>query len=95
MKIADLVIPEPDLEDPGTLAAWYSGFAFAESYRKIVLAQCRELVRAKFVAANAKITESRIDDLARNHPSYLAFLETHLHGRVSWERHFLRSGGMR
>ena len=92
MKIADLEVPDPDLTDPAILASFYSGFAFYEHWRKVVLAQCEELVRAKFAAQDVKITETRIQSLARLHAGYLGFLETHLHGRISWEREVQKKG---
>jgi hypothetical protein len=91
----DIEIPVRDTEDYATLAAWYSGFAFFESFRKVQLAQCKELVRGKASLAGEKITESRIDDLARLHPLYLDFLTSHLKGRTMWEYEFLSQGGMR
>ena len=91
MKLGEIEYPEPD-DDPSLLAALYSGFAYAEHYRRIVLSQCQELVRAKYTAMNVKITEARIESLARLHPGYLQFLETHLHGRVRWEREAAKQG---
>lgn len=88
-------VPERASDDYPVLAAWYSGFAFCEMYRKVVLAQCREIVRAKFVAKEVRISEARIDDLARTHPIYMTYLATHLEGRELWERAFLANGGMR
>ena len=77
------------------LAAFYSGFAFCEMYRKVVLAQCKEVLRAGASLTNQKLTETRLDDLARIHPAYLAYLTTHLQGRIRWEQAFLAQGGMR
>lgn len=91
MKAGDLDIPEPD-DDPAVLAALYSGYAMYEAWRKVVLAQCRELIRAGASLGNRKLTEARIDDLARTHPSYLRYLEVHLHGRVKWEREVEKGG---
>ncbi len=88
------VIPEPDFEDYACLAAWYSGFSWAEQYRKVVLAGCREVVRAGAVLSGQKVSESRLDDLSRVHPAYLAYLEKHLRGRTKWEEAFLSRGGM-
>ena len=86
--------PDRESDDHAVLAAWYSGWAYAETYRKTVLAQCRELVRAKAAAAGKKMTEARVDDLARTHPVYLSYLEKHLRGRVLWEEEVKRQGGM-
>lgn len=47
----------------------------------MVLANCREIIRAQASLDNGKLSESRIDDLARTHANYLAFLTTHLNGR--------------
>lgn len=94
MKVGDIVVPEPD-DDPALLAALYSGFSPMEDWRKVVLATCRELVRASAAVAGRKLSEARIDDLARTHHSYLEFLETSLRGKVLWERNVKESGGMR
>jgi len=88
-------IPERVGDDYATLAAWYSGFAFCEHYRKVVLAQCRESLRGQKAATSEKVTESRLDDLAHSHSAYLDYLAKHLRGRVAWEREFLAQGGMR
>jgi hypothetical protein len=90
--IADILIPERSSVDPAELAAWYSGFAFVEHFRKVVLAQCRELVRAQAAVDGVKYSEAKIDDLARLHPTYLRFLENHLTGRQSWETEVLKRG---
>ena len=87
--------PERETDDYPTLASWYSGFSFCEHYRKVVLAQTRELVRAEYAAAEQKITEARLDDLARTHKLYLDYLAVHLKGRAEWEAQFLAQGGMR
>lgn len=87
--------PDRESDDPAVLAAWYSGWAFAEVYRKVVLAQCREIVRAQYVLRKERITEARLDDLARTHPIYLSYLEKHLRGRILWEEEVKREGGMR
>jgi len=88
-------VPEPDFDDYGCLAAFYSGYAYAEQYRKVVLAGCKEAIRAAASMGSQKVTEARLDDLARVHPAYLEFLEKHLHGRMQWEREFLAQGGLR
>jgi hypothetical protein len=88
-------VPVPDFgESPEELAAWFSGWSFSESYRKTVLAGCREAIRAGASLGNAKLTEARLDDLARVHPAYLDYLTRHLQGRIKWERLFLERGGM-
>lgn len=87
-------VPERESDDIAVLAAWYSGFAYAEHYRKVVLAQCKEIVRADYAARDKKVTEERLKDLARTHPIYLDYLATHLHGRTLWEREFRAAGGL-
>lgn len=88
-------VPDRDGDDFGTLAAWYSGFAFCEHYRKVTLAQCRESIRAAAALSGKKYSEARLDDAAHTHPAYLDFLARHLQGRVKWEREYLAQGGMR
>ena len=82
-------LPPLDLEDPANLEAFYGNFAFFDHYRKSILAQCRELVRAKCVGE--KITEARIDDLARTLPLYLDFLAEHFVGREKREQNVYQS----
>jgi hypothetical protein len=92
MKIGDVVIPDPETADFAELAAWYSGFAYAEHYRKVVLSACREVIRAGASLTNQKLTESRMEDLSRVHPSYLDFLARHLQGRMAWEQEHMKQG---
>jgi hypothetical protein len=66
-----------------------------EDWRKVVLATCRELIRSGAAMSGKKLSEARIDDLARMHHSYLEFLEMSLRGKVKWERNVKESGGMR
>lgn len=89
------VIPERQTDTYEELCAWYSGFAWCEHYRKVVLSQCQEIVRARFAASGEKITESRIESLSRLESGYLGYLARHLEGRILWEKAFLAQGGMR
>jgi hypothetical protein len=88
-------IPERETNDYAELAAWYSGFSFSEHYRKVIQSQCQEMVRARYAVAGEKISETRIESLARLEPAYLNYLERQLYGRILWEREFLAQGGMR
>lgn len=91
MRVGEIDVPEPD-DDPAVLAALYSGFALYEAWRKVVLSACKELIRAGASVNNRRLSEARIEDLARVHPSYLRFLEIHLHGRVKYEREVEKGG---
>lgn len=95
MKVGAITIPLPNMEDPAELASFFSGFSYEERWRKVVLATCRELIRAEYAAKGIKISEARIDDLARMHHCYLEFLERMLRGRTAWEREVQqeRAGG--
>lgn len=87
-------IPALDLTDPAQLETFYSNFSFFEIYRKAVLSQCYELERAK-VSDGQKVTEARLENLARLNPIYLDFLAEHFHGRHQRERNIydsLRAG---
>lgn len=75
------LIPVCDCTDPGSLEAWYGNFGFFDHWRKVVLSNCREIVRAQSVIDSAKLSEARIDDLARTHDNYFEFLTIHLEGR--------------
>jgi hypothetical protein len=87
-------LPDCDNTDPASLEAWYGNFGFAESWRKVVLANCREIVRASAALGNQKISEARIDDLARTHSTYLDFLAEHLDGRRAREKNVLDSNAV-
>lgn len=81
--MSEFQAPDCDLTDPASLETWYSGYgaSFFEHYRKIVLASCKEIIRASSSLQGTKLSESRIEDLSRLHPNYLGFLATHLDGR--------------
>jgi hypothetical protein len=74
-------VPSCDLTDPAQLEAWFGNFGYAEHYRKVVLASCREIVRARATLEKQKLSESKIDDMARTHENYLQYLVDSLNGR--------------
>lgn len=74
-------LPACDTNDPAQLESWFGPFGFADHYRKVVLANCREIIRATMTIKGGKVTESRLDDLAHTHPNYLQFLTDALDGR--------------
>jgi hypothetical protein len=88
-------VPTVDMNDPGHLEAWYGNFAFFDHYRKIVLASCRETERAKALTKGEKITETRLDDLARVSDTYVEFIALHLGGRALREQNVLLSQVLR
>lgn len=84
-------MPTCDTENPADLEAWYGNYGFADHWRSVVLANCREIIRATRASDQVKITEARIDDMARTHSAYLDFLTTHLEGRRKREVNVLAS----
>lgn len=84
-------LPGCDMTNPADLEAWYGNYGFVEHFRKVVLATCREIVRAKATLANEKMTVDRADDLARTSDTYVEFLTTHLKGRRLREQNVLDS----
>ncbi len=84
-------LPLLDLSDPAQLEAFYGNFAFFDHYRKSVLAECHEIERAKAAASGEKVTEAKLENLARQHPNYLDFLGEHFHGRHQREKNVLQS----
>lgn len=86
-------LPKCDINDPGDLAAWYGNYGYDEKFRKVRLANCRELVRARAALLEATISEARIDDLARQESIYLDYLAENLNGRRIYEAE-LRAAGM-
>lgn len=89
-------VPAEIAEDTSweVLCALHSGFSYSEQWRKIVIASAREVVRAKAVLVGQRLSEARIDDLARTSLQYLGFLERHLKSRVRYEQQFMARGGM-
>lgn len=82
---------EYDATDPASLEAWFGAFGHAEHFRKVVLASCREALRAKYAASGEKITEARLDDLSRTHDRYVDWLIYTLNGRVLREQNAIAS----
>lgn len=74
-------LPACDLKNPADLEAWFGNFGHFDFYRKLVIANCREIVRATAAMGNQKLTEARIDDMAHVHPLYFDFLTKGLEGR--------------
>jgi hypothetical protein len=86
-------IPICDTSDPASLEAWYGAFGWADHVRKIVLANCAEMIRALAAVEGVKISETRINDLAHTHELYLDFLLQSLHGRTLREQNVRDSIG--
>ena len=86
-------IPRCDTSDPASLEAWYGPFGWADHFRKMVLANCGEMIRAAAAVEGAKISETRINDLAHTHELYLDFLLQSLHGRTLREQNVRDSIG--
>jgi hypothetical protein len=80
-----------DANDPASLEAFFGNFGHAEHFRKVILSDCREAVRAKYAASGEKITEARLDDLARTHDRYVDWLIYTLEGRKLREQNVLAS----
>jgi len=75
-------IPQCDMSDPASLEAFYGPFGVGEHLRKIVLSNCAEIVRARAVAEETKISEARVNDLAHIHDFYLDFTIQSVQGRT-------------
>ena len=73
--------PRCDTSDPAQIEAWFGPFGFCDHWRKCILANCREIIRATNALGGSKLSEARIDDLARIHPNYIGFLTENLEGR--------------
>lgn len=80
-----------DSSDPGSLEAWFGNFGHAEHFRKVVLASAREAERARAAATETKVSEARLDDLARTSDKYVDYLIATLHGRHQREVNVLAS----
>lgn len=80
-RLASTTIPEVNLTDPASLEAFYGNYGFFEIWRKIVLSNAMEIVRATMIVAGEKPTDKRMENLGRTHPVYLDFIGRHLEGR--------------
>jgi hypothetical protein len=80
-----------DDNDPASLEAWFGLYGHAEHFRKVVLASARETERARATATETKVTEARLDDLARTSDKYVDYLIATLHGRHLREQNVLSS----
>lgn len=78
-----------DASDPASMEAWFGPFGYAEHIRKIVLASARELERAKATARQEKVSETRLDDLARVSDRYVQYIVDTLKGRQLRETNVL------
>lgn len=72
---------EQVVREAASLYALYGPFGTAEHRRKVALALAELQVRAE---ATEKMTEGKVDALARTHQTYLAFLDQMEAGRAEW-----------
>lgn len=88
-------VPKIDFDSMASLESWFGSFGFFDYYRKVVLENCKEIVRATSVMDGQKMTEARIDAMAHTHGIYLDFLAEGLRGRVAYknEMNKVMSGG--
>lgn len=77
---------DESLDDFAPLAALHESGGMWEHTRKIVLAEAREYVRAEYFTKNEKISETRIDDLARLTDLYLQYIEEGQINRTEYHR---------
>lgn len=89
--LAQSRIPVCDTSNPAELETWFGAFGYADHVRKIVLSNCAEIVRARAVAEEAKLSESRVDHLAHIHDFYLDFIIQCLAGRQLREQNVRES----
>lgn len=92
VPVKKVELPECDPNDPAQLAAWYGPFGWADHLRKVVQANCGEVIRAHYALDGEKISEARLDALARVHPAYVEWLVKNLAGRIAYENDVLKRG---
>jgi len=80
-----------DRNDPASMEAWFGNFGHAEHFRKVVLATARENERAKATLRQEKLSEARLDDLARTSDLYVQWLIDTLHARRARETNVIES----
>ncbi len=83
-SVYGLPIPPCDMTDPAAVETWFEpgAFSIGEHVRKIVQANCEELIRADAAASGGKITDGRTESLARLHPLYMECIKDLLVGRI-------------
>ena len=81
-------LPMCDTSNPADLEAWFGNFGYADYFRKVVLASCKEIARAK---ATEKLSEAKLDDLAHTSDNYVDFLIQCLEGRRLREQNVLET----
>jgi len=79
----DLLLAEREqlVAEAASLYALYGPFGTSEHRRKVALALAELQVRS---TATEKMTEGKVDALARTHPTYFAFLDAMEEGRAKW-----------
>lgn len=85
-------LPECNMTDPAQLFAFYGAFGYGDHLRKILLANCAEIVRAHYALDGERISEARIEQLARVHPNYVEWIVKNLKGRVLYEAEVMKRG---
>lgn len=80
-----------DVRDPASLESWFGNWGHAEHLRKVVLATARENERAKAVIRQEKLSEARLDDLARTSDLYVQWLIDTLNARRAREVNVMES----
>jgi hypothetical protein len=89
-------LPDLESDDPALLAALYGAFGFADHYRKIVLSDVKELLRAALTGDSSKrVTEAQLDNLSHTHALYIDFITRALRGRVKYHQEVLSQEGYR
>lgn len=88
-------VPKIDFDSVVSLESWFGSFGFFDYYRKVVLENCKEIVRATAAMDKQRMSEKRIDALAHTHGIYLDFLAEGLRGRIAYknEMNKVMSGG--
>lgn len=78
MKVED--IPTCDFNDPASLEAWFGRNHLHADIRKVVLALCREIERARLESEGVRYTVDKVDDRARLNKIYTNYLLMCLEG---------------
>lgn len=83
-----------DTNDPADLESWYGNFGQHETLRKVVLANCRSIARAKAALvtdAKQTLSDPRADDAARQSDAYIDFIIAGMEGRRLREKNVRES----
>ncbi len=90
-ELAGIKFPDMVTSDPALLSAFFNGYSIADSWRKVLLSAVKEKVRAAAALNGTRMSEARVEDVARISGEYVEFLTNLLHARYKFEKNVKES----